>query len=156
MIVAFTGHRPDKLGGYNLPNPIYNKVCQRIEAHLIELKPEKIISGMALGVDQWAANLARKLGIPFIAAIPFENQECKWPIKSQQIYQKLRKLAAEEVIVCEGAYAAYKMQVRNEWMVNHCDTLIAVYNGDTSGGTFNCVNYAQSLKKDIIFINPND
>lgn len=50
MIVAFTGHRPDKLGGYKLPNPTYVKVCQQIETKLVELKPEKIISGMALGV----------------------------------------------------------------------------------------------------------
>ena len=47
MIVAFTGHRPQKLGGYKLPNPTYIKVCQEIESTLKELKPEKVISGMA-------------------------------------------------------------------------------------------------------------
>lgn len=73
MIVSFTGHRPDKLGGYKLPNPTYLKVCRDINWLLKELNPEKIISGMALGVDQWAAHIAYKLGTPFVAAIPFEG-----------------------------------------------------------------------------------
>ena len=54
-----------------------------------------------------------------------------------------------------GGYSVFKMQLRNEWMVDHCDKLIAIFNQDeTSGGTFNCVQYARSKNKDIIFINP--
>ena len=109
---------------------------------------------MALGVDQWAAHIAHKLGIPFIAAIPFEGQEKAWPEKSQKVYRLLRKLADEEVIVSPGDYSAAKMQVRNEWMVDHCDTLIAVWNG-TSGGTGNCVKYAKSQHKSMYQIDPS-
>lgn len=155
MIVAFTGHRPNKLGGFKLPNPIYNYVCQQIEKTLLELKPEKVISGMALGVDQWAANVAIKLGIPFLAAVPFEGQERAWPEASQKVFHKLLDKAAEVVIVSEGGYAAFKMQVRNAWMVDHCDKLIAVWDG-TPGGTGNCVNYATSKDKEIIRINPSN
>lgn len=153
MIVAFTGHRPDKLGGYKIPNPTYIKVCQKIESTLKELNPEKVISGMALGVDQWAAFISYKLKIPFIAAVPFINQECKWPTSSQETYNKLIKLASEKVIVSDGEYSANKMQVRNEWMVDHCDQLIAIWDG-SSGGTGNCVNYAKSKNKLIIYIDP--
>lgn len=153
MIVAFTGHRPDKLGGYKLPNPTYSFVCQQIEKTLKELQPEKVISGMALGVDQWAANIAHKLSIPFIAAVPFIGQEKAWPQPSQKTFNTLIKLAAEVVIVSEGGYAAYKMQVRNEWMVDRCDKLIAIWDG-TPGGTGNCVKYAESKNKEIIFISP--
>lgn len=154
MIVAFTGHRPDKLGGYKLPNPTYVHVCQQIEKVLLDVKPEKAICGMALGVDSWAANVCRKLNIPYIAAVPFEGQEKAWPESSQRIYQSLLNRASEKVIVCEGAYAAYKMQVRNVWMVDHCDILIAIWDG-TPGGTANCVSYAKSKGKQIIFINPS-
>lgn len=154
MIVAFTGHRPDKLGGYKLPNPTYLYVCQQIDKKLRELQPEKVISGMALGVDQWAAHIAHKLNIPFIAAVPFEGQEKAWPAKSQATFHKLLKLASEKIIVSTGTYAAYKMQVRNEWMVDRCDILLAIWDG-TPGGTGNCIKYAQSKNKEIIFINPN-
>lgn len=155
MIIAFTGHRPNKLGCYKLPNPTYIKVCREIDRLLMSLQPEKVITGMALGIDQWAAHIAYKLSIPYLAAIPFEGQESNWPEESQKIYRLLRKLASEEVIVSEGSYAAYKMQVRNEWMVDHCEALIAVYNGDVTGGTANCVEYAQSVGRQIYFINPS-
>jgi uncharacterized phage-like protein YoqJ len=153
LIVAFTGHRPDKLGGYKLPNPTYLHVCQQIDKTLKELKPEKVISGMALGVDQWAAHIAYKLGIPFLAAVPFEGQEKAWPKQSQFTYHLLMKMASEKVIVNPGGYSADKMRARNEWMVRHCDKLIAIWDG-TPGGTGNCVRYAQSVNKEIIFINP--
>lgn len=153
MIVAFTGHRPDKLGGYKLPNDTYIKVCRDIDWLLKELNPEKVISGMALGVDQWAANIAYKLGIPFVAAIPFEGQELAWPEASQKTYRILRKLASEEVIVSSGGYSADKMQIRNIWMVDNCDSLIAVWDG-SKGGTGNCVEYAKSVDRKIYQIDP--
>lgn len=153
MIIGFTGHRPDKLGGYKVPNPIYIKVCNEIERLLKELQPEKIISGMALGVDQWAAYIAFKLKIPFVAAVPFEGQEIKWPAKSQELYHKLLNKASEVVVVSGGTYSASKLQVRNRWMVDYSDKMIAVWDG-TPGGTANCINYAESVKKEIIFIDP--
>lgn len=153
MIVAFTGHRPDKLGGYKLPNDTYIKVCRDIDWLLKELNPEKVISGMALGVDQWAAHIAYKLGIPFVAAIPFEGQELAWPEASQKTYRILRKFASEEVIVSPGGYSADKMQVRNIWMVDNCDSLIAVWDG-SKGGTGNCVEYARSVDRKIYQIDP--
>jgi uncharacterized phage-like protein YoqJ len=153
MIVAFTGHRPDKLGGYKLPNPTYLRVCQKIDTALKEIKPDKVITGMALGIDQWAASIAHKLGIPFLAAIPFEGQEKAWPEASQKTFRLLRKLASEEVIVSPGSYSVDKMQTRNIWMVDNCDKLIAVWDG-TKGGTGNCVEYAKSINKEIYYIDP--
>lgn len=109
MIVAFTGHRPDKLGGYKVPNPTYIHVCQQIEKVLKELKPERVISGMALGVDQWAAYVAHRLEIPFTAAVPFVGQEKAWPQSSQKTYHKLLELALETVVVCDGEYSRQKI-----------------------------------------------
>src|SRR6266849_933968 len=98
-VAAFTGHRPDKLPnketGYKLPNPTYIHICQQLEKVLKELKPEKAISGMALGVDMYAANVCIKLGIPFVAAIPFIGQEKAWPQSSQKTYHLLLGKAAE-------------------------------------------------------------
>lgn len=154
MIVAFTGHRPDKLGGYKLPNPTYIKICQKLDKALRELKPSKALSGMALGIDQWAANVCVKLEIPFVAVIPFVGQEKMWPADSQRIYNNLLTKAAEKVIVSEGGYSAAKMQIRNQYLVDNCDLLIAVYNGDKTGGTANCINYAKEIGKKILIIDP--
>lgn len=51
MILAFTGHRPDKLGGYSETNPLRAQITYEIMKQLYELKPTGVISGMALGVD---------------------------------------------------------------------------------------------------------
>lgn len=152
-IVAFTGHRPNKIGGYQLPNPTYIHICQQIDKVLRELKPDKVISGGALGIDQWSAMIAHKFGIPYLLAIPFEGQESRRPEDSQKTFRLIRKLASEEVIVSPGGYSAQKMQIRNQWMTDHCDKLIAVYDG-TPGGTGNCVQYAKSIGKEIILIDP--
>ena len=153
-VVAFTGHRPNKIGGYVVPNPTFTKIYQSMEETIERINPSKIISGMALGVDQWAADIAQNRGIPFIAAVPFLHQESKWPIQSQQLFNTLLELAEEVVIVSPGGYSAHKMQVRNEWMVDHCDILVAVWNGEPYGGTYNCITYAEEHNKTIIRINP--
>lgn len=154
MIVAFTGHRPNKLpGGYDIRSPKYDPLKNEMRRILTEIKPEKAISGMALGVDTIAAHICVELGIPFIAAIPFEGQEKAWPQASQADYRFLITLAKERVVVCEGGYAAWKMQKRNEWMCDNCDKLIAVWDG-SSGGTGNCVGYAEKIGKEIIRIHP--
>lgn len=151
-VYAFTGHRPNKLNGYQIPNPTFDKIYSAITELLIRDRPDEVISGMALGVDQWACDIAQDLHIPVTAAIPFIGQEAIWPEKSKAIYRTLLGLCTKQVIVSEGEYSARKLQVRNEWMVNHSTHLVAVWNGSTEGGTYNCIKYAQKVNKEIIFI----
>jgi uncharacterized phage-like protein YoqJ len=153
MIVALTGHRPSKLGGYDPDNPIATKVREAIRAKLVELKPEKIISGMALGVDQWAVQIAIDLGIPFIAAVPFPDQAGRWRPSSKREYLRLLGLASE-VVVVSTTHSPVAMQTRNEWMVDHADVVLAVWGG-TRGGTANCVRYANLMKTPVVRINPS-
>lgn len=157
MIIGFTGSRPDKLGGYFTPNTIYNVVCKNIENILSTYKPDKVISGMALGVDQWVAERCIKMGIPFDAAIPFDGQESKWPEKSQKHYKDLLSKADNRIHVSPGSYSNKKFQLRNEYIVDNSDILVAIFkpNEDgTTSGTENCVNYAKSKNNVIICINP--
>jgi len=155
MIISFTGPRPPKIGGYDIPNPIFNHICRETEKTLLELKPDKCISGMALGYDTYAAKICIKLGIPFIAAVPFEGQDKVWKEDSKKEYKELLDKAVEVVYTSDPGYAAWKMQVRNEWMVDNSDIVIACFNG-SKGGTFNCVKYATSKDKKVIIINPNE
>ena len=79
VIVAFTGHRPPKLGGYNTPNPIYNAVWDATKELLLTLGATQGVSGMALGYDQLAAQVCLSLDVELVAALPFANQAAKWP-----------------------------------------------------------------------------
>lgn len=149
MIIGITGHRPDKLGGYN-DYEFHHKVKLRIMAALVELGAKKLIAGMAQGADWLAYDAARMIGIPILAAVPFVGQESKWPWAAKIEYCKRIDEADNVVIVNPGGYAIWKMQQRNEWIVDNCDVLLAVWDG-SSGGTNNCINYAVN-KKPIYYI----
>jgi uncharacterized phage-like protein YoqJ len=146
MIVAGTGHRPDKLGGYS--DTVFDQLTLVAEAWLIINKTEKVISGMALGWDQALAQAAINQEVPFIAAIPFEGQERLWPKNSIAKYEELLAKACERVIVSPGPYAVYKMYRRNVWMVDHADHILALWDG-SGGGTANCIAYALKQNKQI-------
>lgn len=156
LTCAYTGHRPNKLPcGYDLNHPFAISLEQKIIEILTELKPDRALSGMAQGVDQIAARATLKLGIPLIAVIPFLGQEKIWPDDSQKEYQRILGLATEVITVSPGNYTAIKMQIRNQYLVDNSDKLIAIFDQST-GGTANCIQYALSKKKQIIRINPND
>ena len=144
MIVAGTGHRPDKLGGYGASTVRRLTLFARFV--LEGVGPDGVISGMALGWDMALAEAALDLGIPLLAALPFRGQEARWPEASQARYRGLLARASRIEIVCEGGYSAWKMQARNEWMVDHCDLLLALWDG-SSGGTANCVRYARRVER---------
>jgi uncharacterized phage-like protein YoqJ len=57
-----------------------------------------------------------------------------------------------------GNYHPAKMQKRNEYMVDNSDFVIAVFDGEQKGGTFNCIKYALNQTNrnlQIHIINPN-
>lgn len=93
--ISFTGHRPNKLYGYDLKDERYlnlNKFLESIlEKKIIEEGYDTFISGGALGFDTVAflsvKNLKKKY--PHIKnnlAIPFEDQPIKWSAKDQKLY----------------------------------------------------------------------
>lgn len=169
MKIAFSGHRPDKLGNdYNMEGPLVQKIKVEIIKEMVHARSGaahsddvyiEFIVGMALGIDQLAATIAIEHSIPFIAAIPFKGQELMWPKKSQELYHQILSKAAAVVYVSYPPFSSEKMNKRNKWMVDQLtglhDILIAVWDG-TSGGTANCVKYAKSRRKNIIQINPKN
>jgi len=153
--LGVTGHRPNGLpGGYDETHPFYTWLRNEIRNKISQLKPSEIITGMALGVDQIVAEIAIELNIPFVAAVPFEGQESKWPQSSKEKYDQLLRKAEEVVIVSEDGYAAWKMQKRNEWIVDNSDAILGIWSG-LKGGTGNCLEYAEKKNKTIHRINPN-
>lgn len=147
VIVAGTGHRPNKLGGYG--KEVFDILVSIAEGWLKVNRPTGVISGMALGWDMALAQASINLGIPFVAAVPFKGQECKWPEQSQREYNRIINHAAKVIYVCEPGYAPYKMQKRNKWMVDRCNILLAMWDG-TEGGTGNCISYANKKSTQII------
>ena len=151
MILAASGHRPGKLGGYDLRTR--RAVGALAIEHISRLEPAYVISGMALGWDQAVAGAAMILGIPVIAAVPFPSQHKRWPANSQSHYleildrcSKIVEISKEDPV--SSHQATVWLDQRNKWMVEHCDRVIALWDGSW-GGTFNCIKYARKLKRPI-------
>ena len=89
MKIAFTGHRPHLLGGYNDKTNRKVEICLKIHDAIKDMPDIEIITGMALGVDQWVAEYAIFHNIPFHAYLPFSFQEAKWPEFVKKKYNKI-------------------------------------------------------------------
>lgn len=139
---CFTGHRPEKL--------------ERSEAEITALLESAIraavddgfvtfLSGMARGVDIWAAEIVLRLrdeGEPvrLICASPFAGFEANWPRDWQERYHSILKSADLVKFICPS-YSRSCFRQRNEWMVEHAARVIAVFNG-ARGGTKSTIDYA--------------
>lgn len=158
MKICVTGHRPNKLYGYNLSDPRWQKLKKQFKQILKENNCDEAITGMALGVDTVFALAALELkdegyGIKLHCAIPCKNHSCKWIKESVDQYNEILSKADIVNLVSDEEYKPWLMQKRNEYMVNLADKVIAVWDG-SSGGTANCVRYAKSIGREIIMIKP--
>jgi uncharacterized phage-like protein YoqJ len=158
--IAATGHRPNRLGGYCADNPVRLFIRKELKK-ILECYKERYdrvigIHGLALGFDTDFANTCLELKIPYEAYAPFKDQDSKWFAQSQEEYRFLVNNADKFIIVSEGSYSPAKMHERNKVMVDKCDLLISCWNGDESGGTWNCIKYAEKKGVRIININPKD
>lgn len=146
MILAGTGHRPPKLGGYGTEAALRLRAFLRF--HLEQLKPQCVIVGMALGFDQALGWACVEAGVPFTAAVPFRGYDALWHNQSRVEFDQLLRLAIGVHYVCRAPYAPWKLQKRNEWMCTQLkhkeDRLLALWDGSKEGGTYNCIKYAES------------
>ena len=152
---CFTGHRPEKLGCSE------EAVIQLLRSAIVDAYGSgyrTFISGMARGVDIWAAEIvleerAIHPDIHLICALPNPGFEARWKRGWQEQYKTILSKADLVKTICPVfSMAAY--QKRNEWMVDHCALVLAVYNGQP-GGTANTIDYARrnGVKVKIIELN---
>lgn len=107
-----------------------------------------VLTGMALGWDQAVARACVFWNVPFVAVVPFTGQESRWPLSSQRAYRSLISSACRVVVVSEGGFSADKMMKRNRWMVDNSDRLLALLGRWETGGTWNCVKYANKVGRE--------
>ena len=86
MIIGLTGHRPDKLYGYDLSDIRYLFLKEKLKEILIAEKCSEGVTGMALGADMvWALAIIdlKKQGynIKLHCAIPCIGHKNKWTDK---------------------------------------------------------------------------
>lgn len=151
-IACGTGHRPQDLPClWERKHPWKISKLKQLECLCEREPPAKIISGMALGFDSWLVYIALKLKIPLLCYVPFKGQESRWSFEQKKFYQKTLDLAHSVKYICDEGYVPWKMQRRNEVMVNDADIVLALWNPDKKyGGTFNCLSYCLKCNKKVV------
>lgn len=148
--VCFTGHRPEKLFE---PEFIIKEKLERAILAAIDHGFIVFISGMARGVDLWAAEIVIKQrtinrDLKLICASPYNGFERSWSRDWQELYKRIMKSADLIRFICPG-YSRDCFQIRNEWMVDHSAQVIAIYNGE-KGGTRNTIEYAKKTGVEVV------
>ena len=159
---AITGHRPKSFPwGYNERSSDCVLLKQTLAAQIKALSERGVtdwLSGMALGVDLWAAQIVLHLkqehpALNLRCILPCQGQESKWPAPAKEQYRSLLR-QADEVWYVSQTYHKNCMLERNRRLVDSAAFLLAVYNGTQRSGTGMTVRYARERGRKIILIDP--
>ena len=158
MICCVTGHRPK---GFPFP---YGRASANYRSYQLAVKNkvQELIArgftvflvGMAQGADMDFAEAVlaeRGCELALEAAIPCPNQTRGWGIKEKLRYHAILKRCTDKHLI-SNAYHNGCMQERNAYMVDRADLVIAIWNGERHGGTWNTISYAKRKGKLIEYI----
>lgn len=161
QICCFTGHRPQSLpwkyNEYDLRCIVLKFRLKRAIVRAIKRDDVRhFLTGMALGVDTWAAELVLSLRgrwpITLECVIPCKDQDAKWRRESRERYHSILA-RCDKVTVLQAHYTPDCFERRNRYLVDHSQQVLAVWNGAPSG-TGSTVAYAKAQGKSIQTIHP--
>lgn len=172
--LAFTGHSLSKLYGDDLSDIRYSRLIDTLERLFDYYGPfiDEVIVGGATGLDTLALLTASRMKseYPFkiVLCIPFESQAKYWSDRDKLLYDKCKVLADEIIYVdtldnykvegCTvGSYDKAKFKMRNKYMVDRCQYLVALWGGNYQSGTYSCISYARKCRhvRSIMMISPD-
>ena len=149
-----------------------NNGCRRLKKRikdqcvlLYERGVRQFWVGGSLGVDMWTAEILLRLKeqpeyseIALMIALPFADHDSTWDDRSKLRMAFLIKHSSKTVTVgASGQPPTVNYRRRNEFLVNHADCLLAVYDNDRSirSGTGMTVNLAKEKGIPVIYIHPD-
>lgn len=147
---CFTGHREEKLN--IAADTVKMLLSKEIEKAISSDGFNTYLSGMASGVDVWAAEIVlemkeRNPDIRLVCVLPFEGFDKQRSSEEKEQYDSIMERADKVEVICSH-YSRSCFQLRNKWMVDNSSLVIAVYNGE-KGGTRNTIKYAERCGKEI-------
>ena len=151
MVLAFTGHRPEKLPwGSDESDPR----CAALKRQLLDAVRiaagegyDTFLCGMARGCDFYFAEAVLELGLRLEAWLPCPSQPDRWSDGDRQRQTELLMECAA-VYMTESVYSEGCMLRRNRKMVDAADALLTVFDG-SPGGTRAAIDYARRQGKRV-------
>lgn len=157
---CFTGKRPQSFSfGFDESSKGCILLKEKLEVEIekaINGGYKNFISGMALGVDLWAAEIVLKLkekypDIELYCAIPYKAQSTNWSQAYRERYMTcIHRCKKYQVI--SPFYAKDCYFKRNMYMVDRSSLVIGVCDNPPTGGTAHTINYAKRMGREIVLI----
>lgn len=158
MRIGFTGHRPDKLYGYDYQVESYGELYKAVDNWIKSNIPkiDHAVFGGALGFDQLAFELIKKYKVNMLLALPYPSFGENWYNNIHKDILESQKQHADTLIYISDNDNHYtrKLMKRNEYIVNNSDILIACWNGSSKGGTANTIRNALVKGIPVYRVNP--
>lgn len=160
MIVSFSGHRPDKITGYKAsPHTVEVALRKALSEEILRLCNEgatTFLSGMAPGVDLWAADEVLRLrgegqiggDVRLVLAVPYPNFDRSFAKEWRSLYHFILE-AADEVVYLSQGYHHGCYHRRNDYLAEQADVVVAYYEG-SEGGTRYTLRKAEKQGKSIV------
>jgi uncharacterized phage-like protein YoqJ len=136
-LLAVVGHRPPELGGYeanDVATGVLRRLTEIIDAQA-QLHPDLVVvTGLGLGTEQLGAEAAEHAGVPYVAVLPYPDQESVWPAASRDRYRRLLE-GARATVLLQNKQPESKQQAgaalarRDGWLARHAHEALAVWNG---------------------------
>ena len=133
MKIAITGHRPERIKGHE--KEIYEWFKEKFAA----IRPSEVITGMAQGVDQIAAQAAKDMGIKYLCVYPYKRNVSA---AEQDLIN-----SSSGVVWLSDKYFKDCYFVRDRWMIDRSDKVLVIWDGKPGGGTYYTMDYAQERDK---------
>ena len=116
------------------------------------------VSAVAVGADTLFAEAALALGIRLEVVIPYAGYADDFPPgRARERYAGLRTRAAVVHAMPHTRKGADAYMDAGVWIVDHCDLLVAVYDGRApgrTGGTADVVHYARTAGRKLVQVDP--
>ena len=135
--LAVVGHRPPELGGYEANETttgVLRRLTEVIDAQA-QLHPDLVVlTGLGLGAEQLGAEAAERAGVPYVAVLPYPDQDSVWPAASRDRYRALLE-GAQGTVVLQAKQPESKQQAgaalarRDAWLARNAHEALAVWNG---------------------------
>lgn len=147
---CFTGHRTERLPwGGDESDPRCAALKDRLDQALEAAYGDgyrHFVCGMARGADLYFCEAVLGLRqvhgeVTLEAAVPYQGQADHWPENDRRRRELLLAQCNFETVI-QHHYTAGCLSRRNRYMVDKSSLLLAIYDGQPSGGTMYTLHYA--------------
>ena len=160
MKIGITGHRNQRLGlsedeaskeWEDIRCWIAHELSQYIQTCAEKNEPLDLYCGMASGSDIAFGIVANIIKSYYIHSVKLY---CILPYKdynSSHQYFKYFKMKADEWVELSDKFYRGCDNVRDQYIVDHSDVILAIWDGNKSGGVWSTIRKAQKADKEIVY-----